>query len=62
MGGQASLGSADKDEQFRHVCYQVVKHGLLSGRGLPSRLLSNRVVAPPLMLNRSGLRQETSSL
>lgn len=29
-----SLGSTDKDEQFRHVCYQVVRHSLLSGRGL----------------------------
>jgi DNA polymerase III delta prime subunit len=31
---QVSLGSTDKDEQFRHVCYQVVEHGLLSSRGL----------------------------
>lgn len=29
-----SVGSTDKDEQFRQLCYQTVRHGLLSSRGL----------------------------
>jgi hypothetical protein len=31
---KVSVGSNDKDEQFRQVCYQAVRHGLLSSRGL----------------------------
>jgi hypothetical protein len=31
---KVSVGSTDKDEQFRQLCYQAVRHGLLSSRGL----------------------------
>jgi DNA polymerase III delta prime subunit len=31
---KVSVGSNDKDEQFRQLCYQAVRHGLLSSRGL----------------------------
>ena len=34
---KVSVGSADRDEQFRQVCYQAVRHGLLSSRGLTSQ-------------------------
>jgi hypothetical protein len=31
---KVSVGSTDKDEHFRQLCYQAVRHGLLSSRGL----------------------------
>ncbi len=31
---KVSVGSTDKDEQFRQLCFQTVRHALLTGRGL----------------------------